>query len=199
MTNNKQPWQQQDKESDLLYSYFNIYKDIPTHIRTVKKAHETITKDNKQITYDYMKQVAHHQHWQERIRAYDKHIQALVSSSKESSIKEMNGRHQDIGSKCIAIIDDQLSDPDILNSDPVKRPYLLQALIRGLEGAVRIERLALGESTSNTRQVNEGINNLMMVLTDSKKNLDKYNKSKDKANSNDVIDIEYTNKTNDPD
>ena len=48
----------------------------------------------------------------------------------------------------------------------------------------------MGESTSNTRQVNEGINNIMMVLNESKKELQKKNNKED-LNS---IDIEYKKK-----
>ena len=122
--------------------------------------------------------------WQQRVRAWDKHTQSLMVISKESTIKEMNNKHANIANDCIDLVYDELMNDDLKKADPNKRPYLIQALIRGMEGAVRIQRLALGESTSNTRQVNEGINNLMMVLTDSKKQLQK------QQMKNDVIDIE---------
>ena len=108
----------------------------------------------------------------------------LAISSKEMNVKQMNDKHFSVGKTCIDSLMSDLEDPE-LNDVPVdKRAYVKQALIRGMEGAVRIQRLALGESTSNTKQVNEGINNLMMVLTDSKKQLQKQQKK------NDIIDIE---------
>jgi hypothetical protein len=107
----------------------------------------------------------------------------LMVTSKESNIKEMNDKHFNLGKTCIDSLLSDIEDPDLDEVPIDKRAYVKQALIRGMEGAVRIQRLALGESTSNTKQVNEGINNLMMVLTDSKKQLQKQEKK-------DVIDIE---------
>ena len=121
MTNKQQPWKQQPTESDLLYSYYELYQQQPTTNRSIKKVKETLHQQGKKLTYEYLRTISSEYKWQDRVRAYDQHYRALVESSKESSIKEMNNRHQDIGSKCIAIIDDQLSDPDILNADPVKR------------------------------------------------------------------------------
>lgn len=186
MTNKQQPWQQQPGESDLLYSYFTIYKDIPTHIRTVKKTWETLKQQDKNLNLNYLQQVAHQQHWQQRIKPYDKYMSQVAISSKESNIRSMNDKHFTVGKECIESLMNDMHDPDLLNVPIDKRAYVKQALIRGMEGAVRIQRLALGESTSNTKQVNEGINNLMMVLTDSKKELLKHNKK-----TNDPIDIEH--------
>jgi hypothetical protein len=181
--NTTQPWEQQPGESDLLYSYFTIYKDIPTHIRTVKKTWETLKENKKNLNLNYLQQLAAEHKWQQRVRAWDKHMSQLTISSKEMNVKKMNDKHFNVGKTCIDSLMGDLEDPE-LNTVPVdKRAYVKQALIRGMEGAVRIQRLALGESTSNTKQVNEGINNLMMVLTDSKKQLQKQQKK-------DVIDIE---------
>jgi hypothetical protein len=179
-----QPWEQQPQESDLHYSYFVIYRDLPTTIRTVKKVKETLHDNGKDLTHEYLRMVSADNKWQQRVRAWDKHTQSLMLTSKESTIKEMNNKHANIANDCIDLVYDELMNDELKKADPNKRPYLIQALIRGMEGAVRIQRLALGESTSNTKQVNEGINNLMMVLTDSKKQLQKQQKK------NDIIDIE---------
>jgi len=193
---NTQPWDQQPDESDRLYSYFLIYKEIPTHIRTIKKTCETLKDNDKKLNLQYLQNVAHEHKWKQRVKAWDKHTQSLMVKGKESSILEMNNRHADISKDCIQLVYDELMNPELRDQDPLKKPYLIQALIRGLEGAVRIERLSLGESTSNTRQVNEGINNLMMVLTDSKKELIKHQDKErmNKDNDNNTIDIEYTKK-----
>jgi len=187
LTNNTNPWEQQDNESDLHYSYFLIFQDLPTHIRTVKKTQETLTENGKELNLDYLQNVAADNKWQGRVKAWDKHTQSLVLKSKESNIVEMNNDHFDLGKTCIDRLMEDMNDPALLDVPIDKRAYVQQALIRGMEGAVRIQRLALGESTSNTKQVNEGINNLMMVLTDSKKQLQK----KPVVNKDDVIDVEY--------
>ena len=177
------PWEQQPGESDIHYSYFNIYRDLPTHLRTAKKAWEKLKEEGKELDLNYLQNLSSEKKWKQRIRAYDSYMGKLVLASKESNIKEMNDKHFNVGKECIDSLRDDLNDPELNNVPIDKRAYVKQALIRGMEGAVRIQRLALGESTSNTRQVNEGINNLMMVLTDSKKQLQKQQKK-------DVIDIE---------
>jgi len=187
LTNNTKPWEQQPTESDLHYSYFLIFQDLPTSIRTVKKTQETLTKNGKELNLDYLQNVAADNKWQGRVKAWDKHTQSLVLKSKESNIVEMNNDHFDLGKTCIDRLMEDMNDPALLDVPIDKRAYVQQALIRGMEGAVRIQRLALGESTSNTKQVNEGINNLMMVLTDSKKQL-----QKKPVNTDNVVDIEYS-------
>lgn len=178
------PWEQLEQESDLHYSYFTTYKDIPKPTRTVKKATEILNDNGKMIGHDHLLNVSAKYNWQDRVSAWDKHMSQLTISSKEMNVQKMNDDHFNVGKECIESLMDDLNDPAI-NDVPIdKRAYVKQALIRGMEGAVRIQRLALGESTSNTKQVNEGINNLMMVLTDSKKQLQKQQKKKD------VIDIE---------
>jgi hypothetical protein len=182
-----QPWEQQPQESDLHYSYFNTYKDIPTPTRTVKKATEILNNNGKMIGHDHLLNISAKYKWQDRVSAWDKHMSQLTISSKEMNVQRMNDKHFNVGKECIDSLMGDLNDPELLNVPVDKRAYVKQALIRGMEGAVRIQRLALGESTSNTRQVNEGINNLMMVLTDSKKQLQKQQKKK---NDDDVIDVE---------
>lgn len=179
-----QPWEQLKQESDLHYSYFTTYKDIPKPTRTVKKATEILNDNGKMIGHDHLLNVSAKYNWQGRVSAWDKHMSQIAISSKEMNVQKMNDKHFNVGKECIESLMDDLNDPAI-NDVPIdKRAYVKQALIRGMEGAVRIQRLALGESTSNTKQVNEGINNLMMVLTDSKKQLQKQQKK------NDVIDID---------
>jgi hypothetical protein len=177
------PWEQQPGESTLLYSYYQLYQDLPTHIRTVKKTWETLKEKDKHLNLNYLQQVAHQHQWKQRVSGFDKRMAQLMVTSKESNIKEMNDKHFNLGKTCIDSLLSDIEDPDLDEVPIDKRAYVKQALIRGMEGAVRIQRLALGESTSNTKQVNEGINNLMMVLTDSKKQLQKQEKK-------DVIDIE---------
>jgi hypothetical protein len=180
---NLQPWEQQPGETPKHYNYFTLYKNIPIPQRSIKKVQETLQQQNKQLTQEYLRQVSAANKWQGRVSAWDKHMSHLAISSKEMNIKQMNDKHFSVGKTCINSLLDDINDPELLTVPIDKRAYVKQALIRGMEGAVRIQRLALGESTSNTKQVNEGINNLMMVLTDSKKQLQKQKKKE-------VIDIE---------
>lgn len=190
-----QPWEQQPGESDLHYSYFEIYRDMPKPIRTVKKVKESLHENGKDLTHEYLRMVSADNKWQSRVSAWDRDMSEIVAYNRRAAVVEMNDRHARIGSKCIALVEEQLDDPSIKKADPLKRPYLIQALIRGLEGAVRIERLSLGESTSNTKQVNEGINNLLMVLTNTKKEYIKSIKSNGNHVSsfeeNEVVDGDY--------
>ena len=173
------PWEQQPQESPKHYQYFQEYMNIPIPTRSIKKVQENLQEQGKKLTHVYLRQVSSDNHWQQRVRAYDSYMGKVMLTSKESNIREMNDDHFNVGKECIDSLMGDLNDPE-LNEVPVdKRAYVKQALIRGMEGAVRIQRLALGESTSNTRQVNEGINNLMMVLTDSKKQLQKQQKKED--------------------
>jgi len=181
------PWEQQPNESTKLYSYYQIFQDIPSHIRTVKKTWETLKDNDKKLNMNYLQQVAHQQEWQRRVRAFDEHMSQLSITSKEMNVQKMNDKHFNLGRTCIDSLLSDIEDPELLSVPVDKRAYVKQALIRGMEGAVRIQRLALGESTSNTKQVNEGINNLMMVLTDSKKQL-----QKKPVNTDNVVDIEYS-------
>jgi len=177
------PWEQQPGESDLHYTYFEIYRDIPKPIRTYKElCEQLLQKENKKLSGPHIRNIGSTNQWKSRVSAWDRDMSEALAYHRKAAVVEMNDRHAKIGSKCIALVEEQLDDPGIKKADPLKRPYLIQALIRGLEGAVRIERLSLGESTSNTRQVNEGINNLLMVLTNAKK---EYKKSTN-PNGNDV-------------
>ena len=186
-TNNPKPWEQQHNESTKLYSYFTTYMDIPTTIRTLKKLQQTLAEKGKNLSHEYIQTLSAEYKWQSRVSAYDKYMSQLSISSKEMNVQKMNDKHFTVGKTCIDSLMSDINDPELLSVPVDKRAYVKQALIRGMEGAVRIQRLALGESTSNTKQVNEGINNLMMVLTDSKKQLQK----KPAINKDDVIDAEY--------
>jgi hypothetical protein len=184
---NLKPWEQQPTETDLLYSYFNIYREQPTQIRSLSKVQQHLQQQDRNITYDHIKNISSQNKWQSRVSAYDKHMSQLSITSKEMNVQKMNDKHFNLGKTCIDSLLSDIEDPELLSVPVDKRAYVKQALIRGMEGAVRIQRLALGESTSNTKQVNEGINNLMMVLTDSKKQL-----QKKPVNTNNVVDIEYS-------
>lgn len=193
--NNKLPltkepiWTQQDGETDLLYSYFEIYRDMAPVIRSYDKLQQQLAEAGRNVTTKSLYTYGSDNQWQPRIEAHDKYMSQLTISNKEAAILEMVTRHSKISKDAIDVITATLMDPDLMSVDINKRPYLLDGCMRALDKAARLERLTLGESTSITKNENEGLTNLMLVYESAKKDLLKVKETKKKETE--ALDADY--------
>lgn len=185
-------WEQQPGESPLLYSYFEIYKDLPTQIRTVKKVHETLKSKGKNLHPHYVLNLSSEHQWKKRVSAYDRHMSLVKADERAGAIREMEHRHASIGEEMIDKIMDTVDSTNLGDMEPNKKAYFLDAVSRALGRMIQIERLSRGESTSHIKKTQEGIDRLIAVVDNSRKSYLKNTKGSDNNKSiGEVIDADF--------
>lgn len=130
-------WEKQDYETPYAYTAFCVYRDMPTHRRSLRKgANEFYGVEEWNKQRQFMRWSASNK-WVERAAAYDLHLDEINRREHEKAIKEMNKRQAKIGAAMQA-----KGWEGVANNDPT-----LDEGRRLIETGVRVERIARGEST----------------------------------------------------
>jgi len=140
------PWEQQVGETDKAYRAFATYRDMGTN-RSLRKTTKIIygVESDDDVT-TYLRQIAKWSsanRWVERVNQYDAYNDYQRWSNRQEDIRLMEQRHASIAVQVqrTALEKLELLAPSDLSANDV---------IRFLEQAVKIERLARGEATNRS-------------------------------------------------
>lgn len=145
-------WERQPGETDAAWFVFRLYRDLPyekTQTRSKLATYKwwlelkgKVRQSPVDTAPNYWNLWESKHDWRKRVLAYDEEMDRLRLAERRRAIEEAEDRHAMMARKALAIALKKLLsiDADLLT------PY--QAA-RFLELGVRIERLALGETTEN--------------------------------------------------
>lgn len=140
------PWEQQEEETDRAYRAFTVYRDMGIH-RSLRKTAQTfygLPDDDPATTQkrQLAKWSSAHR-WVERVSEFDAFSDYTRWADKQESIRQMEQRHAAIAVQVQRAALDKLEDLS-------PREMSAADVIRYLEKAVQIERLARGEATTRS-------------------------------------------------
>ncbi len=140
----EEAWYRQPKEGAKAYAAFCIFRDMGPE-RTITKTAEILGRKSASMIYKWSSS----NNWQERVRAYENHLQKIAVKAAENARLEMLSRHANEAMLMQQIALQKLReiDPDTVSvGDAVKM----------VDVAVKVERLARGESTENVKEETTG-------------------------------------------
>lgn len=129
------PWEKQDDETLKAYNAFCVYRDMPAHLRSLKKVAEAIYNGVSTGKQRYIEHWSSNNNWVKRVEAYDIHLDEINRREHEEAIKEMNKRQAQIGADMQA-----KGWEGISSNDPT-----LDEGRRLVETGAKLERTARGE------------------------------------------------------
>lgn len=138
----REVWERQPKESTPAWQAFIHYRDMET--RSQRKVAATLDKAPSIISH-----WGRRWKWQERVIAWDNHLNSVYQTEREKGQKEMAENHVKLSKGIQAKVAQRLRTlrpEDISPGD----------LSRLLDVAVKIERLALGAHTEHTKAEVDG-------------------------------------------
>lgn len=141
------PWEQQDNETSKAFEAFVVYRDLGFS-RSIRKVSEKVLK-----TDGILKRWKKLHNWEDRVIAYDKHIDGLKVSEHEREVIKARQNKKKLGEKGQKAYDNWLmrfakkDNPDIL-PDHIAVPVakLSNDMIDS----------ALGEATETIKQIHSG-------------------------------------------
>lgn len=153
-------WERQPGETANTFGYFVIYRDMryPTandgtavmdgsvayKRRSLRKVAEITGVGYRQIMRHNVKG-----HWQQRVEAYDAHVDRTVRGANEAAIRKMHAEH--------ALLAQQMLRKATKRLLSIPETEISAAeLVRMVDVAVRVERLSRGESTENQTVTHNG-------------------------------------------
>jgi len=135
-------WERQPRESDKAWAAFCYYRDMEP--RSTRKAAVALGKSGSMVS-----QWSHRWRWQDRIRAWDNHLNGIYQAEREKAQKEMAKNHIKLAKGVQAKVAQRLQSlqPQDISAGEMGRL---------LDVAVKIERLASGVPTEHTKTEVEG-------------------------------------------
>jgi hypothetical protein len=145
-------WGRQKGETPKAFAAWQVYRGILASERSYQAAARELGR-NRALVVDWAKRFR----WQERIAAWDAHVEDLRVKAQEDAIREMDERHALIALKTLEKILERLTGDDEKGVIALN-PSLLspQDIARLSEVAVKIERLARGSETDRIEHNNAG-------------------------------------------
>ncbi len=148
--NLEQPWTRQPFDTDLAWFLFQEYLTLPIPRRL---SDLTRRPGGCPISWAQLETLAWEDGWKDRAAAWDRHLDALRLQTVEQVVKEdaaqRAARQGRVGKKLQTLAELELDKLIALASRKDGMPGVIQArdVIRAAGIGVRIERLALGDST----------------------------------------------------
>lgn len=130
-------WERQDGESQLHYSRFALYRDMGPE-RTLKQLHENLKATGATITLAWLYQISSLYRWDDRIRAWDAEQDRLLLALTAKKRRDMAERHARLAMAMMGKATQALSAVD-------PKAMTATELVKMVEAAARIERIALGQ------------------------------------------------------
>ncbi len=144
-TADRHPWERLKDggkfiESQKAFEAFTIYRDMgPT--RSLVKVGQTLAKTRQNLN-----RWSSQFQWVERCDRYDEHMDRIALLEQEDARRAMAREHIELANAMLEKVAQRLADLDPEQISPAQIPNYIQT-------AVNIERLAIGESTVNTREI----------------------------------------------
>lgn len=140
LAQDRDPWDQQPRESDRKYTTFLAYRDIG-RMRTLTAANHLLTNLGYEFTYNYIKWQSHIFRWTERAQAWDRHQDQANIERLMAERRDMIERHRRIANRLIATALDSIRALEEEGSEPLPPADI----VRFVKLATDIEVRALGE------------------------------------------------------
>jgi hypothetical protein len=136
-SNEIMPWDRLSGESTPAFEAFTLYRDSGLK-RSIAKVATELGKSTK-----LLERWSRHHMWVERVRAYDVHMDQVQVQEQEKQRREMAERHARIALSLQTKAIERLKS---LNAEDLD----VDAVLRYVVEAAKLERLARGESTERT-------------------------------------------------
>lgn len=146
------PWEQQPGETDRAYRAFVVYRDMGANrsLRLAAQRHFGLAPDDPATNQKrHFAKWSHANRWVERCSQFDAFSDYQRWAEKQTAIREMEGRHAAIAINVQRAALDKLEELS-------PREMSAGDVIRFLEKAVQIERLARGEATARNEVQGQG-------------------------------------------
>lgn len=146
-----EPWEMQDAESGQAFAAFIIYRDSPGTDRSYSETARRIG-----VTKGAVTQMATRWFWQDRVRAWDQHCDAIRRQTQLAEIEAMARRHAQVAdgllTEAARHLEQRLKKWDAAANEggPIPEPLRPFELVAISEAAVKIGRLSRGAATELT-------------------------------------------------
>jgi len=144
------PWERQPGESEQAWEAFQLYRDIGTD-RTYMGVAERLHKSGQ-----IMRRWAHRWMWEDRVLAWDNHLDEIARQEIEKGRIAMVKRHIKLAEHLQAVAASQINE--WAQKVKEKKPLNLTPadVTRMFDVAMKAERLSRGEPTENTQVTRPG-------------------------------------------
>jgi hypothetical protein len=146
-----EPWEMQDGEDARPFSAFILYRDLPPHDRSYAEVARRVG-----VTKAAVSQMGARWFWQDRIRAWDQHCDAIRRQTQLAEIESMARRHAQVAdgmlTEAARHLEQRLKmwDAWMQGTGPQPAPLRPFELVAMADAAVKIGRLSRGAATEVT-------------------------------------------------